>query len=92
MVAQATFAFSKHGGSLPVPSKDRKAFSDLINDFRKKDNPDAENVDEAVNALGQHIWRPIANASEDHVPSDVKALFRDEVCEHVSAKVSFLWR
>lgn len=70
-----------------MPSKDRKAFSDLINAFRKRDNPDAENIDEAVNALGQHIWRPIANAADDHVPHDVKTLFADDACEHISSKV-----
>jgi amyloid beta precursor protein binding protein 1 len=77
-----------NAGILPKPSKDRKAFQDLINTFRKTDNADAENVDEAIGALGQHVWRPITLSQDGIVPPETQALLQDEACTNVNEKVS----
>lgn len=76
-----------HDGTLPKPSKDRKAFQESINAFRKTDNADAENVDEAMAALGQHVWRPIT--ASQAVPPEIQALLQDDTCTRVNDKVSF---
>lgn len=77
-----------HDGENPIPSLHRKAFLESINSFRKTDNADAENVDEAIGALGQHVWRPIAAAQDGGVPPEIRALLRDEVCTNTNEKVS----
>lgn len=76
-----------NNGQLPIPSRDRRAFTTSINEFRQTDNADAENVDEALEALGQHVWRPIIAGVEGHVPSTVQALFKDDACSNISEKV-----
>lgn len=76
-----------HDGHLPIPSKDRKAFTNSINEFRQTDNADAENIDEALEALGQHVWRPISAGDQGKIPSTVQALFKDDACNNISGKV-----
>jgi amyloid beta precursor protein binding protein 1 len=76
-----------HDGELPKPSVDRKAFTDSINAFRQTENSDDENVDEALGALGQHVWRPVSAGTEGVVPKDIRALFQDKACENVTSKV-----
>lgn len=76
-----------HGGELPTPSVDRRAFTDSINAFRQAANGDDENVDEALAAMGQHVWRPISAGQEGRVPSGVHELFKDEACDKVTEKV-----
>lgn len=63
---------------LPVPSKDRKAFAQNVDVMRDKSVVDTENFDEAVAALGQAVWRPIASGRK--VPAEVEALFDDPAC------------
>lgn len=78
-----------HEGSQPQPSKDRKAFTDSVNAFRQAANADDENVDEAIAALGQHVWRPIAVQST--IPAEIAALLDDEACLQVTDKSSNFW-
>lgn len=79
-----------HGGQLPVPSQDRKAFAQSIDAMRKPSVGDTENFDEAVAALGQAVWRPIAQGGRK-VPAEVEALFKDEKCEKISSYSSSFW-
>jgi amyloid beta precursor protein binding protein 1 len=79
---------NSHGGELPKPSTDRKAFVDSINAFRQAANSDEENVEEALSALGQHVWRPVAAGEKGIVPPEIKALFEDKACEMITSKVS----
>ncbi|PWN37308.1 uncharacterized protein FA14DRAFT_159419 [Meira miltonrushii] len=80
-----------HDGKLPQPSKDRKAFTDSINELRKGSDADEENIDEALAALGQHIWRPIANGLETKIPSEIDSLLKDEACTNISSKSTNFW-
>lgn len=80
-----------HEGSLPKPSKDRKSFTDLINQLREGSDADEENIDEALAALGQHIWRPIANGSEATIPNQIASLLKDEACSNISSKSTNFW-
>lgn len=80
-----------HDGNLPQPSKDRKAFTDLINELRKGSDADEENIDEALAALGQHIWRPIANGMQAKIPSEIDCLLKDDACSTISSKSSNFW-
>lgn len=79
---------AQHGGNLPQPSTDRKAFTDTIHAMRRPGNADEENIDEAIAALGQHVWRPVASTSGSAVPSEITTLFDDPACDGVTAKVS----
>lgn len=73
-------------GKLPEPANDRKAFTDSINSFRQAENADAENVDEALEALGQHVWRPISTGQL--IPESTQALFKDASCSTITSKAS----
>lgn len=77
-----------HDGQLPKPSQDRKAFTASINSFRKTDNADAENVDEALTAMSQHVWRPIIAGQDGRVPPEIQKLLQDEACTNLNEKVS----
>lgn len=78
-----------HRGQLPQPSTDRKAFSDSVKTFNKETNVDAENVEEALSALGQHVWRPIASGKA--VPPEISTLLLDEACTGISENSSNFW-
>lgn len=80
-----------HDGILPEPSKDRKAFTDSINELRKGSDADEENIDEALAALGQHIWRPIANGMHTKIPGEIDSLLKDDACSTISSKSSNFW-
>jgi len=77
-----------HEGKLPAPSADRKGFTDSINSFRRAENADDENVEEALGALGQHVWRPISAGTEGIIPAHIRALFEDPLCDDLTSKVS----
>ncbi|MCO5596227.1 hypothetical protein L7F22_050287 [Adiantum nelumboides] len=80
-----------HDGSVPQPSKDRKGFVDSINQLRKGSDADEENIDESLAALGQHIWRPIANGLEAKIPGEIDSLLKDEACSSISSKSTNFW-
>ncbi|SPO32063.1 related to auxin-resistance protein [Ustilago trichophora] len=82
---------STNDGKLPT-SKDRDALIKLVNASRLAGNPDAENFDEAVAALGKHVWRPLASngVGGGGVPDDVKAMFQDAACNDITpASINF---
>ncbi|SNX83716.1 related to auxin-resistance protein [Melanopsichium pennsylvanicum] len=81
-----------HEGNLPT-SKDRDAFVKLINHARLPGNPDAENFDEAIAALGKHVWRPLASngVGGGGVPADVQAMFQDAACNDITSASSNFW-
>lgn len=83
---------STHDGSLPT-SKDRDALVKLINASRLAGNPDAENFDEAISALGKHLWRPLASngVGGGGVPDEVQAMFKDPACDALSASSTNFW-
>ncbi|GAC99113.1 neddylation-related protein [Pseudozyma hubeiensis SY62] len=83
---------STHDGQLPA-SKDRDAFVKLINASRLAGNLDAENFDEAVSALGKHLWRPLASkgAGGGGVPDEVEAMFEDAACSNVTPASTNFW-
>ncbi|UZJ54857.1 hypothetical protein CBS101457_004177 [Exobasidium rhododendri] len=81
----------EHDGNLPVPSQDRKAFTEVINSARQSSSSDDENVEEALAALGQHVWRPAAAGRCGVIPSDVRTLFEDPACESITSKTSNFW-
>ncbi|SPO25263.1 related to auxin-resistance protein [Ustilago trichophora] len=83
---------STNDGKLPT-SKDRDAFVKSINASRLAGNPDAENFDEAVAALGKHLWRPLASngIGGGGVPDDVKAMFQDAACNDITPSSINFW-
>lgn len=83
---------SSHDGRLPT-SKDRDAFVKLINASRLSTNADAENFDEAVSALGKHLWRPLASngVGGGGVPEEVLAMFQDPSCTSLTPSSSNFW-
>ncbi|PWN53904.1 hypothetical protein IE53DRAFT_372780 [Violaceomyces palustris] len=83
---------AKNGGS-PPSTKSREEFVTLINSSRQPGNLDEENFDEAIAALGKHVWRPL---SSDHVgaggvPSEIRELFKDARCEVLSSHSTNFW-
>ncbi|KAN0060147.1 hypothetical protein ACQY0O_008121 [Thecaphora frezii] len=82
----------KNGGSLPTTAN-RADFVALINASRRPDNADEENFDEAIAALGKHVWRPISSdgAGSGGVPSEVRALFDDPECQKVGPCSNNFW-
>ncbi|KAJ1028268.1 hypothetical protein NDA13_003712 [Ustilago tritici] len=83
---------STHDGNLPT-SKDRDAFLKLINASRLAGNPDSENFDEAVSALGKHLWRPLASngVGGGGVPDEVQAMFKDPACDNLTSSSTNFW-
>ncbi|EST05696.1 Molybdenum cofactor biosynthesis, MoeB [Kalmanozyma brasiliensis GHG001] len=79
-------------GKLPT-SANRDAFVKQINASRLAGNPDAENFDEAVSALGKHLWRPLASngVGGGGVPDEVQAMFKDDACTNVTASSTNFW-
>ena len=79
-------------GKLPT-SKDRDAFVKLINASRLAGNPDAENFDEAIAALGKHLWRPLASngVGGGGVPDEVQAMFKDAACSDLTPSSTNFW-
>lgn len=80
-----------HSGALPEPSKDRKEFQKLINDFRWGAETDEENIDEAISALAQHVWRPISASKSGSLPEEIETLFKANSCTHISKFSSNFW-
>lgn len=83
---------STHDGKLPT-SKDRDAFVKLINASRRANNPDAENLDEAISALGKHLWRTLASngVGGGGVPDEVQTLFQDAACSNLTPYSTNFW-
>lgn len=83
---------SANGGKLPT-SANRDAFVKQINASRLAGNLDAENFDEAVSALGKHLWRPLASngVGGGGVPDEVQAMFKDDACSNVDASSTNFW-
>ncbi len=83
---------SANEGKLPT-SANRDAFVKQINASRLAGNPDAENFDEAVSALGKHLWRPLASngVGGGGVPDEVKAMFQDAACNDLTASSTNFW-
>ncbi|SAM64750.1 related to auxin-resistance protein [Ustilago bromivora] len=83
---------STHDGNLPT-SEDRDAFLKLINASRLAGNPDSENFDEAVSALGKHLWRPLASngVGGGGVPDEVQAMFKDPACDNLTSSSTNFW-
>ena len=70
---------SRHHGDMPT-SAERREFIDTMTSQRAEYG-DAENMDEALAALAQHVWRPLQSPA---VPAHVTALFDDAQCRHSS--------
>ncbi|PWZ01745.1 hypothetical protein BCV70DRAFT_199176 [Testicularia cyperi] len=83
---------AQNGGSLPT-SKDRDALAKSINAARMPGNADAENFDEAIAALGKHVWRPIASngVGGGGVPDEVNAILGDPACDHITSSSINFW-
>lgn len=81
-----------HDGQLPT-TKDRDAFVKQVNASRVASNPDAENFDEAISALGKHLWRPIASngVGGGGVPDEVEAMFQDAACDNLTPASTNFW-
>lgn len=75
-----------HDGALPSPTS-RRAFVDFVR-ARGSPGADTENIDEALAALAQHVWRPLQSPP---VPASVTALFDDAQCRHLSARSPPFW-
>lgn len=56
-------------------------------------NPDAENFDEAIAALGKHVWRPVASngVGGGGVPDHVEAMFKDSCCQQITSTSTNFW-
>ncbi|KAL4401418.1 NEDD8 activating enzyme [Malassezia pachydermatis] len=87
LLLQALAAWKKdHAGAYPT-SSERRAFISHVEAFRTP-GADTENVDEALAALAQHVWRPIQSSA---VPADVTALMDDWRCRQLSPTTSPFW-
>lgn len=75
-----------HDGAMPSPAS-RQAFKDFVR-ARAAPGADMENVDEALAALAQHVWRPLQSPP---VPAAVTALFDDAQCRNLSARSPPFW-
>ncbi|WFD25126.1 hypothetical protein MNAN1_000089 [Malassezia nana] len=76
-----------HDGALPSPLS-RRAFSEFVRARTPPGVSDTENMDEAVAALAQHVWRPLQSPP---VPAGVTALFDDAQCRHLTASSPPFW-
>lgn len=81
-----------HEGQLPS-TKDRDAFVKLVNASRLAGNADAENFDEAIAALGKHLWRPLASngVGGGGVPDEVQSMFQDAACNDITSASTNFW-
>lgn len=87
-LADQILPLNQHGGSLPTTSN-RAEFVALLNAGRQPGNADEENFDEAIAALGKHVWRPIASegVGGGGIPPEVRDMFKDPACENLGPKV-----
>lgn len=56
-------------------------------------NLDAENFDEAIAALGKHVWRPVASngVGGGGAPNHVKALFKETSSQQIASTTANFW-
>lgn len=76
-----------HNGEMPTTAE-RRAFVQALQDARANDEADRENVEEALAALAQHVWRPLQSPP---VPAHVTALLDDTQCRSLSARTPAFW-